>query len=82
MCSHGRPASCLPKVVLGDLEIVAANGFDRASDRGPVDQVHPDRFTSPGMLWRASVAGTGGRPWPGVGRSRAGSPRRATEAGP
>jgi hypothetical protein len=36
--------------VLGELEIVAAHGFDRAADHGPVDQPDPDRFASPGEL--------------------------------
>jgi hypothetical protein len=42
--------SRLARVVLGDFEIVAAHGLDPTADRGPVDQLYPDRFASPGQL--------------------------------
>jgi hypothetical protein len=42
--------------VLGDLEIVVADGFDRTSHGGPVDQVDPDRFASPASSRRARAS--------------------------
>lgn len=44
------PRRRLAEVVLGDLQVVAANRFDRAVAAGPVGQLHPDGLASPGQL--------------------------------
>jgi hypothetical protein len=49
-CPHRRPAPCLAQVVLGHLQVVAANRFDRAIAAAPVDQLHPDGLAPPGKL--------------------------------
>jgi hypothetical protein len=76
---HGRPASRLPGVVLGDLQVVAADRLDRAVHAGPIAQVDPDRVTAAGQL----TQGQGQLVWaddrPGVRRSGGGSAGRTTE---
>src|SRR5918993_233986 len=67
-CPHRAPAPCFAQVVLGDLEVVAANGFDGAVAAGPVGEQHPDGLPPPGELPKrqpelvAARRRSGGRP--------------------
>src|SRR6266511_1436524 len=45
-CLHRASAACLAGVVLGDLQVVAADGFDGAVDPAAVDQLDPDRLAA------------------------------------
>jgi hypothetical protein len=52
-CPHRHPAAGLAEVVLGDLQVVAADRFDGAIAPGRVDQLHPDRLAAPASSRKA-----------------------------
>jgi len=64
----GASAAGLAGVVFGDLQVVAADGFDGAVDPAAVDQLDPDRLAAAGELAegeREPVAAGGSR-WCGL----------------